>query len=137
LLYALCFSILLYIRRFLDCPSYSTFTEGQSFQDGKVVLEHGLLYGFDWVVWLTVLWYCVGGLSVAVCIKYADNIAKNFATSVAIILATVGSMVIFNFQPSPVFTLGAALVIFSIFMYSSSQSMVSVFRRIIKTEMFV
>ncbi|KAL6738143.1 hypothetical protein Aduo_011722 [Ancylostoma duodenale] len=110
---------------------------GVMWQDGKVVLEHGLLYGFDWVVWLTVLWYCVGGLSVAVCIKYADNIAKNFATSVAIILATVGSMVIFNFQPSPVFTLGAALVIFSIFMYSSSQSMVSVFRRIIKTEMFV
>ncbi|RCN34028.1 Nucleotide-sugar transporter, partial [Ancylostoma caninum] len=111
--------------------------KNKHFQDGKVVLEHGLLYGFDWVVWLTVLWYCVGGLSVAVCIKYADNIAKNFATSVAIILATVGSMVIFNFQPSPLFTLGAALVIFSIFMYSSSQSMVSVFRRIVKTEMFV
>ncbi|KAK6012401.1 hypothetical protein OSTOST_22453, partial [Ostertagia ostertagi] len=55
-------------------------------------MEYGLLYGFDWVVWLTVLWYCVGGLSVAVCIKYADNIAKNFATSVAIILATIGSM---------------------------------------------
>ncbi|PIO61045.1 hypothetical protein TELCIR_17445 [Teladorsagia circumcincta] len=61
-------------------------------EDGKVVMENGLLYGFDWVVWLTVLWYCVGGLSVAVCIKYADNIAKNFATSVAIILATIGSM---------------------------------------------
>ncbi|CAJ0603062.1 unnamed protein product [Cylicocyclus nassatus] len=82
---------------------------GVMWQDGKVVMEHGLLYGFDWVVWLTVLWYCVGGLSVAVCIKYADNIAKNFATSVAIILATIGSMIIFNFQPSPLFTLGATL----------------------------
>ncbi|KAK5985620.1 UDP-N-acetylgalactosamine transmembrane transporter, partial [Trichostrongylus colubriformis] len=83
---------------------------GVMWQDGKVVMENGLLYGFDWVVWLTVIWYCVGGLSVAVCIKYADNIAKNFATSVAIILATIGSMVFFSFQPSAMFTLGAALV---------------------------
>ncbi|VDN23844.1 unnamed protein product, partial [Cylicostephanus goldi] len=35
---------------------------GVMWQDGKVVMEHGLLYGFDWVVWLTVLWYCVGGM---------------------------------------------------------------------------
>lgn len=106
-------------------------------QDGKVVQEYGLLYGFDWVVWLTVLWYCIGGLSVAVCIKYADNIAKNFATSVAIILATVGSMVFFSFQPSALFTLGAALVIFSIFMYSSSQSLVLLFRRMAKSDCLV
>ncbi|KAK6047648.1 Nucleotide-sugar transporter [Cooperia oncophora] len=99
-------------------------------------MEYGLLYGFDWVVWVTVLWYCVGGLSVAVCIKYADNIAKNFATSVAIILATIGSMVFFSFQPSAVFTLGAALVIFSIFMYSSSQSLFTAVRRVMKTELF-
>ncbi|VDO88327.1 unnamed protein product [Heligmosomoides polygyrus] len=105
--------------------------------DGKVVQEYGLLYGFDWVVWLTVLWYCIGGLSVAVCIKYADNIAKNFATSVAIILATVGSMVFFSFQPSALFTLGAALVIFSIFMYSSSQSLVLLFRRMAKSDCLV
>nr|CDJ93986.1 Nucleotide-sugar transporter domain containing protein [Haemonchus contortus] len=110
---------------------------GVMWQDGRVVMENGLLYGFDWVVWLTVSWYCIGGLSVAVCIKYADNIAKNFATSVAIILATIGSMVFFNFQPSAMFTFGAALVIFSIFMYSSSQSLLAGLRRIAKTDLFV
>ncbi|VDM56629.1 unnamed protein product [Angiostrongylus costaricensis] len=106
-------------------------------QDGNVVAREGLLYGFDWVVWLTVLWYCIGGLSVAVCIKYADNIAKNFATSVAIILATIGSIVFFGFQPTAQFLFGASLVIFSIFTYSSSQSMVRMVRSTMKANLFL
>uniref|UniRef100_A0A915E2H4 ARF7 effector protein C-terminal domain-containing protein n=1 Tax=Ditylenchus dipsaci TaxID=166011 RepID=A0A915E2H4_9BILA len=89
-------------------------------QDGKKIAEHGFLYGFDAVVWITVLWYCIGGLSVAICIKYADNIAKNFATSIAIILATLGSVYIFGFAPNIFFCMGAILVIFSVFLYSSS-----------------
>ncbi|KAL3093216.1 hypothetical protein niasHT_022666 [Heterodera trifolii] len=89
-------------------------------QDGYKIREHGFMYGWDSVVWLTSFWYAVGGLSVAVCIKYADNIAKNFATSVAIILATLGSIQFFGFQPNLLFTLGALLVIMSIFLYSSS-----------------
>uniref|UniRef100_A0A158PC61 Nucleotide-sugar transporter n=1 Tax=Angiostrongylus cantonensis TaxID=6313 RepID=A0A158PC61_ANGCA len=104
-------------------------------QDGEVVAREGLLYGFDWVVWLTVLWYCIGGLSVAVCIKYADNIAKNFATSVAIILATIGSMVFFAFQPTAQFLFGAVLVIFSIITYSSSESMVRMLRSTLKANL--
>lgn len=91
------------------------------------MVKVGFFYGFDTVVWLTVLWYAIGGLSVAICIKYADNIAKNFATSVAIILATIGSIYFFGFIPSPLFIFGATLVIFSIFLYSSSASLVRVF----------
>lgn len=109
---------------------------GAFLQDGTSIQEKGFLYGFDWVVWLVAFWYGLGGLSVAVCIKYADNIAKNFATAVAIILATIGSIYIFNFQvkhiihhinsnknafqPNLMFVAGAALVIASIFLYSSS-----------------
>ncbi|CAJ0558576.1 unnamed protein product, partial [Mesorhabditis spiculigera] len=88
-------------------------------QDGEFVQSHGLLYGFDNIVWLTCFWYGIGGLSVAACIKYADNIAKNFATSVAILLSTIGSVWLFGFVPSMVFMLGAALVILSIFLYSN------------------
>ncbi|KAI6219325.1 UDP-galactose translocator [Aphelenchoides fujianensis] len=93
---------------------------GALLTDGAAIREHGFYFGFDRIVWLTVVWYGIGGLSVAVCIKYADNIAKNFATSVAIILATIGSVFIFNFQPNVLFVLGAALVILSIFLYSSA-----------------
>jgi len=85
------------------------------------------MYGWDIVVWTTAFWYAVGGLSVAVCLKYADNIAKNFATSVAIILATIGSIQFFGFKPSLFFTLGATLVILSIFLYSSSTQILRFF----------
>jgi hypothetical protein len=85
------------------------------------------MYGWDEVVWLTAFWYAVGGLSVAVCLKYADNIAKNFATSVAIILATLGSIQFFGFRPSVLFTLGAFLVIVSIFLYSSGATFMRYF----------
>uniref|UniRef100_A0A7E4VP82 UDP-galactose translocator n=1 Tax=Panagrellus redivivus TaxID=6233 RepID=A0A7E4VP82_PANRE len=102
---------------------------GTMIQDGASIAENGFLYGFDPVVWLTVFWYGVGGLSVAVCIKYADNIAKNFATSLAIILATMGSVYVFGFVPNMAFTFGAALVIFSIFLYSSSAVVLSLFYR--------
>ncbi len=59
--------------------------------------------------------------------QYADNIAKNFATSVAIVLATLGSVYLFGFQPSAFFTVGATLVIFSIFLYSSSSALLQCF----------
>ncbi|CAJ0932637.1 unnamed protein product, partial [Mesorhabditis belari] len=96
-------------------------------QDGDFVRAHGMLYGFDFIVWLTVFWYGIGGLSVAVCIKYADNIAKNFATSVAILLATLGSVWLFGFVPSLMFMLGAALVILSIFLYSNPAPFIQIF----------
>ena len=102
-------------------------------QDGSKIMEKGFMFGFDWVVWLTVLWYGIGGLSVAVCIKYADNIAKNFATSVAIILATLGSIYVFGFVPNFMFTLGASLVIFSIFLYSSSAVVLQLFYKPVPT----
>uniref|UniRef100_A0A0N5A3N9 Uncharacterized protein n=1 Tax=Parastrongyloides trichosuri TaxID=131310 RepID=A0A0N5A3N9_PARTI len=102
---------------------------GMYMQDGKVIMEKGIYFGYDFVVWLTVFWYGVGGLSVAVCIKYADNIAKNFATSVSIILSTIGSMYLFSFIPNALFSLGASLVIFSIFLYSSSNTFVKFLKK--------
>uniref|UniRef100_A0A0N5ADV1 UDP-galactose translocator n=1 Tax=Syphacia muris TaxID=451379 RepID=A0A0N5ADV1_9BILA len=101
----------------------------QANNDWRVIKREGMLYGFDYVVWITVFWYCIGGLSVAVCIRYANNIAKNFATSVAIIISTIGSVYIFGFVPDLLFVLGATLVIGSIFLYSSSNTSFECLRR--------
>uniref|UniRef100_F1L5U2 UDP-galactose/UDP-N-acetylglucosamine transporter srf-3 n=1 Tax=Ascaris suum TaxID=6253 RepID=F1L5U2_ASCSU len=98
-------------------------------QDWRIISKEGMLYGFDSVVWTTVFWYCIGGLSVAVCIKYADNIAKNFATSVAIIISTIGSVYLFDFMPNIKFLIGTVLVIASIFLYSSSSILLKIFIR--------
>jgi len=91
---------------------------GVVIQDGCRVIDRGFFYGFDALVWFAVVWYAIGGFSAALCIKYADNIAKNFATSVAIILATIGSVLLFDFKPTLLFLTGVSLVIVSIFLYS-------------------
>uniref|UniRef100_A0A915D8V2 UDP-galactose transporter n=1 Tax=Ditylenchus dipsaci TaxID=166011 RepID=A0A915D8V2_9BILA len=89
-------------------------------KDGYKVLDTRLLYGFDWMVWVQVFWLSIGGLTVGACIKYADNITKDMATSMAIILATIGSVFLFTFMPSWLFGLGAIMVITGIFLYSYS-----------------
>uniref|UniRef100_A0A0K0EXN2 UDP-galactose translocator (inferred by orthology to a human protein) n=1 Tax=Strongyloides venezuelensis TaxID=75913 RepID=A0A0K0EXN2_STRVS len=87
-------------------------------KDGDKVMKDGFMQGFDWMVWITVLINAVGGLIVAVVIKYADNILKGFATSVAIIVSTIASIYLFNFIPSYIFIIGAALVIIAVIVYS-------------------
>ncbi|EFO25935.1 UDP-galactose transporter [Loa loa] len=63
-------------------------------KDHDTILNEGMLYGFDMLVWVVVFWYCIGGLSVAVCIRYSGNIAKNFATSAAIIMSNLAELLL-------------------------------------------
>ena len=75
------------------------------------------MQGFDWAVWGVVFIQALGGLVVAVVIKYADNILKAFATSIGIVLSTVASIFLFSVYPRLLFILGAALVILAVFVY--------------------
>ena len=85
--------------------------------DGEKIAEHGFFHGYDNFVWFTVSQNALGGLLVAVVVKYADNILKGFACSLAIIITCVASIFIFDFSLSLQFTVGAAAVISSIFLY--------------------
>lgn len=85
--------------------------------DFSKLREHGFFFGYDpFVVYLIVL-QAGGGLIVAMVVKYADNILKGFATSLAIIISCVASMYLFQFQLTVQFAFGALLVICSIFLY--------------------
>ena len=86
--------------------------------DGPAVHEKGFFFGYDWVVWVVVCLQSFGGLIVAVVVKYADNILKGFASSAAIVLSCIASMYFFDFQLSLQFSIGATLVILSVYMYS-------------------
>jgi len=86
-------------------------------KDGGKISEHGFFHGYDNFVWFTVLQNALGGLLVAVVVKYADNILKGFACSLAIIITCVASIFIFDFSLSFQFVVGAAMVISSIFLY--------------------
>ncbi|KAI6219326.1 hypothetical protein M3Y99_01667400 [Aphelenchoides fujianensis] len=72
----------------------------------SLILIAGFMVGFDYLVWIVIGLQSLGGLVIAVVVKYADNILKAFATSVAIVVAT------------PLFMVGAGLVMAAVAIYS-------------------
>ena len=60
----------------------------------------------------------LSGLTVALVVKYADNILKGFAVSISILISTFISFYFLDdFEPSLGFFAGAALVIGATFLY--------------------
>ncbi|RKO98586.1 hypothetical protein CXG81DRAFT_28595 [Caulochytrium protostelioides] len=85
--------------------------------DGAHIREHGFFAGYTPWTCGAILCQALGGLIVAVVVKYADNILKGFATSLSIILSCVVSVYLFDFHVTTTFTLGAALVLYATHMY--------------------
>lgn len=90
---------------------------GMLLKDRALIQEKGLLFGYNWLVLMVVSQQAVGGLIVAVVVKYADNILKGFATSLSIILSCIASVFLFDYIISFKFAVGAVLVIIAIYLY--------------------
>ena len=88
--------------------------------DGEKVKQKGFFYGYDWAVYTTISLQALGGLMVAVTVKYADNILKCFATTGAIVLSCAASMFLFDFTLTFKFIFGTCLVISAVYMYTKS-----------------
>lgn len=71
---------------------------GVLFMDGEHIAKTGFFTGYNWVVWLAILLQAAGGLLVGFVINYSNNITKDFATSIAIIVSLLASVVFFNFE---------------------------------------
>lgn len=91
-------------------------------KDGDAVARNGFFYGYNFTVWMSVLLNSLGGLIVAMVVKYADNVIKGFATSTSVVLTSLVSFVMFGFSISTTFCIGAYLVLQATFMYSSKQT---------------
>ena len=89
--------------------------------DGPHIAANGgsLLQGFTPLVWFVVGLQAFGGLIVALVIKYADTILKNFATSVAIVSAVLVSVLFMGFVLTLMFSVGALCVISAVMLYTS------------------
>ena len=87
-------------------------------RDYHKVLRHGWMHGFCLSTWALTVMFALGGLLVAVVIRFADNNLKNLAMAVAIILSCAVAVPLFGFVPNRVFAAGGALVIASIFLYA-------------------
>ncbi|XP_031710701.1 solute carrier family 35 member A3b isoform X2 [Anarrhichthys ocellatus] len=95
---------------------------GMIVYDGQMVREFGMFQGYNTVTCTVIALQALGGLVVAVVIKYADNILKGFATSLSIIMSSLISYFLLeDFNPTCVFFLGAVLVIAATFLYSKER----------------
>lgn len=74
------------------------------------MVKYGFFHGYNFTVIATVLLQAVGGLVVAVVVKYADNILKGFAASFSIIGGCIISYFILDFHPTWMFVGGAVRI---------------------------
>jgi UDP-sugar transporter A1/2/3 len=84
---------------------------GVFLNDGNRVWKQGFFGGYDFWTWATISNQAIGGLIVAMVVKYADNILKGFATSISIVISCIASVFIFDFQITFLFVVGACLVL--------------------------
>jgi UDP-galactose transporter len=71
---------------------------GVLWKDGEIIAKTGFFAGYNWVVWTAIMFQAAGGVIVALVINYADNIAKNFATSISILFSCIASVYFFDFK---------------------------------------
>eukprot|EP00300_Choanocystis_sp_HF-7_P006952 c15001_g1_i2.p1 GENE.c15001_g1_i2~~c15001_g1_i2.p1 ORF type:complete len:371 (+),score=74.70 c15001_g1_i2:1-1113(+) len=87
-------------------------------KDGETIAQNGFFGGYNMVVVLLIGIFAVGGLVVAVVVRYADNVIKNFATSFSVVICATFSCLFLGLEPSVLFVGGSALVLLATFMYS-------------------
>lgn len=86
-------------------------------KDGRDVTEKGFFQGYNSTVVSVILLQAVGGLVVAVVVKYADSIRKSFAAALSIIASCILSVFFFGVQLNKTFALGVVFVCASVYMY--------------------
>ena len=86
--------------------------------DYQEITEKGFFFGYNSLVWLVIIQQAIGGLIVAVVVRYADNILKGFATSISIIVSALSSVYLFEFTLTTMFGIGTILVVTSIYLYA-------------------
>ena len=76
---------------------FPAFFIGIIFLDGETVAKHGFFAGYNWIVAMSIVVQSLGGIVAAFCIFYADNLAKNFAVSISMVLSSLLSFVLFDY----------------------------------------
>lgn len=113
-------SVSLWVRN-VQLSFYSLFPAlfiGVLAKDGREISAKGFFYGYNMVVVSVILLQAGGGIVVALCVKYADNIAKNFATSISILVSAIASVYFFGTTLTTNFAVGASIVILATWLYS-------------------
>ncbi|KAK5174024.1 UDP-galactose transporter Gms1 [Saxophila tyrrhenica] len=95
---------------------------GVIFWDGEHIAKTGFFAGYNSIVWTNVLVQAAGGILVSFVINYANNITKNFATSISILISFLASVIFFDMEITMLYVLGTAVVISAVYLYNQSSS---------------
>ncbi|CAK7269480.1 UDP-galactose transporter Gms1 [Sporothrix epigloea] len=87
-------------------------------KDRTEIAAHGFFDGYSWVVWSVIVFQAAGGILASLCINYADNVAKNFATSISFVISFPFSAAFFGFRMTPICIVGTLLVVGSTYLYA-------------------
>lgn len=115
-------SISLWIRNIqMGAPSIVLSLLTVYIQDGNAIRGKGFFVGYSPTVWTVIIVQAIGGLIVAVVVKYADNVLKTFASSFGIVISCIVSSILFGQSYNSAFVVGASLVVFSTVLYSKPE----------------
>ena len=92
-------SISIWVRN-VQLSFYSLFPAlfiGVIFVDGEEISKSSFFVGYNAIVWIAIVCQALGGILVALCVHFADNIAKSFATSISILISLCASIWFFRF----------------------------------------
>lgn len=107
--------------RNVQLSTYSLFPAffiGVIFLDGETVAKNGFFDGYNWVVILSIFVQTFGAILAPFCIFYADNISKNFAVSISMVLSSLASFLFFDFSATGNFLFGTSVVLLATYLYS-------------------
>lgn len=90
---------------------------GAAAKDGNKIMQYGFFTGYTMLTVGVICLEALGGIFVAMVMKYADSILKNFATAVSICLCACLSSWLMGFSLSFMFLLGAVQVVAAVFLY--------------------
>ncbi|KAG0377962.1 hypothetical protein BGX24_005051 [Mortierella sp. AD032] len=119
----------MWVRNLQLGVSGSMFSFLAMFYDRQKIYEGGMFQGYSAITWCVITNQALGGLLVAIVVKYADNILKGFATSLSIIISGMISVYFFDFEPSIQFQMGTLVVILSTFLYGRPDAAIPRFIR--------
>ena len=84
--------------------------------DAHFVTSNGYFHGYNVVVIVMIVNHALSGIAVSFVLKHANNIVKVYSTSVAMILTTAASILLFSFKPSLPFFLGSSVVTVAVYL---------------------
>lgn len=86
--------------------------------NGRRIWRDGFFHGYDRLTWIIIGMQAIGGMLVALVVRYADSILKAFSTAASIVLSSVITVALLGDNLSWGFLGGTFLVILSVYLYA-------------------